>query len=99
MNQQNSRSHLVNPGARQEIIPASSFNLNTELLEPWKPVSSFSQFVEIDSAMMKPLLMDVHGKAQLLLLVLSVNNEPFCNQFVNLHELALWLIQRRHQNL
>ncbi|CAB77777.1 hypothetical protein [Arabidopsis thaliana] len=59
----NSRSHLVNPGARQEIIPASSFNLNTELLEPWKPVSSFSQFVEIDSAMMKPLLMDVHETA------------------------------------
>lgn len=53
----------MNPGARQEIIPASSFNLNTELLEPWKPVSSFSQFVEIDSAMMKPLLMDVHETA------------------------------------
>lgn len=54
----------MNPGARQEVIPASSFNLNPE---PWKPVSSFSQFVEVDSAMMKPMLMDVHGKAQLLL--------------------------------
>ncbi|VVB07063.1 unnamed protein product [Arabis nemorensis] len=57
------RSYLVNPGARQEIIPASSFNLNPEHLEPWKPVSSLSksnQFVEIDSTMMKPLFMDVH---------------------------------------
>ncbi|KAL1209344.1 hypothetical protein V5N11_025122 [Cardamine amara subsp. amara] len=60
---QNSRSYLVNPGARQEIIPASSFNLNPEPLEPWKPVSLFSQFVEIDSAKMKPMLMDVHDKA------------------------------------
>ncbi|XP_010455950.1 PREDICTED: uncharacterized protein LOC104737458 isoform X4 [Camelina sativa] len=60
----NSRSYLVNPGARQEIIPASSFKLSPEPLEPWKPVSSsFSQFVEIDSAMMKPLLMDVHETA------------------------------------
>ncbi|KAL0712128.1 hypothetical protein Bca4012_019106 [Brassica carinata] len=60
------RSYLVNPGAKQEIIPASSFNLNPDHLEPWKPVSSLnksSQFVELDSAMMKPLLMDVHDKA------------------------------------
>nr|VDC91829.1 unnamed protein product [Brassica oleracea] len=61
-----SRSYLMNPGAKQEIIPASSFNLNPDHLEPWKPVSSLnksSQFVELDSAMMKPLLMDVHDKA------------------------------------
>ncbi|KAG2331307.1 hypothetical protein Bca52824_002487 [Brassica carinata] len=61
------RSYLVNPGAKQEIIPASSFNLNPDHLEPWKPVSSLnksSQFVELDSAMMKPLLMDVHGKEE-----------------------------------
>ncbi|CAH2071874.1 unnamed protein product [Thlaspi arvense] len=61
-----SRSYLVNPGTKQEIIPASSFNLNPQHLDPWKPVSSFSksnQFVELDSAMMKPLLMDVHEKA------------------------------------
>ncbi|CAA7047102.1 unnamed protein product [Microthlaspi erraticum] len=61
------RSYLMNPGTRQEIIPASSFNLNhPQNLEPWKPVSSFtksSQFVELDSALMKPLLMDVHEKA------------------------------------
>ncbi|CAG7881733.1 unnamed protein product [Brassica rapa] len=60
------RSYLMNPGAKQEIIPASSFNLNPDHLEPWKPVSSLnksSQFVELDSAMMKPLLMDVHDKA------------------------------------
>ncbi|KAF8053292.1 hypothetical protein N665_1436s0008 [Sinapis alba] len=59
------RSYLMNPGAKQEIIPASSFKLNPEHLEPWKPVSSLnrsSQFVELDSAMMRPLLMDVHGK-------------------------------------
>lgn len=60
------RSYLVNPGAKQEIIPASSFNLNPDHLEPWKPASSLnksSQFVELDSSMMKPLLMDVHDKA------------------------------------
>lgn len=60
------RSYLVNPGAKQEIIPASSFNLNPDHLEPWKPVSPLnksSQFVELDSSMMKPLLMDVHDKA------------------------------------
>lgn len=62
---QSNRSYLVNPGAKQEIIPASSFNLNPDHLEPWKPVSSLnksSQFVELDSSMMKPLLMEVHGK-------------------------------------
>uniref|UniRef100_A0A1J3DZ03 Uncharacterized protein n=1 Tax=Noccaea caerulescens TaxID=107243 RepID=A0A1J3DZ03_NOCCA len=60
------RSYLVNPGARQEIIPATSFNLNPQNLEPWKPICSFtksSHFVELDSAMMKPLLMDIHEKA------------------------------------
>ncbi|CAN8247973.1 unnamed protein product [Cochlearia groenlandica] len=63
----NSRSFLVNPGAKQEIIPASSLSMNpTDHLEPWKPVCSFSQssqFVELDTAMMKPLLIAVHERA------------------------------------
>uniref|UniRef100_A0A1J3K4B0 Uncharacterized protein n=1 Tax=Noccaea caerulescens TaxID=107243 RepID=A0A1J3K4B0_NOCCA len=65
----NNRCYLVKPGTRREIIPASSFNLNSQHLEPWKPVSS--QFVELDSAIMKPLLMDVHETKASESLVLS----------------------------
>lgn len=55
--------YLVSPGMKQEIIPASSFNLKPDQLEPWKPIGSLAnsgQFVEIDSAMMRHVLIDVH---------------------------------------
>lgn len=89
---QSSRSYLMNPGAKQEIIPASSFNLNPDHLEPWKPVSSLnksSQFVELDSAMMKPLLMDVHGKGKSSFAssTLKLVNSFSCY----LYKLSLWL--------
>jgi len=62
---QTSRAYLVNPGGRKyEILPESSFNLKSQLLEPLKPFSSFSKsnhFLEFDSTMMKHRLMDVHG--------------------------------------
>lgn len=97
---QSSRSYLMNPGAKQEIIPASSFNLNPDHLEPWKPVSSLnksSQFVELDSAMMKPLLMDVHGKGKAHLRLL-LSNWLIAFLVIYINFLCGW-VQIRHQNL
>ncbi|XP_010542874.1 PREDICTED: uncharacterized protein LOC104815946 [Tarenaya hassleriana] len=54
---------LLNPGTKQDIVPSSSFNLKPDQLEPWKPVGSLcklGQLMEIDSAMMRPVLIDVH---------------------------------------
>ncbi|EOA37843.1 hypothetical protein CARUB_v10011433mg [Capsella rubella] len=59
-----SQTCLVNPGRRKhELILESSFNLRPHLLEPLKPFCSLSKsnhFVECNSTMMKPRLMDVH---------------------------------------
>ncbi|XP_010522690.1 PREDICTED: uncharacterized protein LOC104801216 isoform X2 [Tarenaya hassleriana] len=55
--------YLVNLGTKQEIIPARSINLKPDQSEPWKPAGSMcklGQLVEIDSSMMRPLLVDVH---------------------------------------
>ncbi|XP_010474956.1 PREDICTED: uncharacterized protein LOC104754456 isoform X2 [Camelina sativa] len=60
-----SRACLVNLGGRKhELILESSFNLKPHLLEPLEPFCSLSKsnndFVEFNSTMMKPSLIDVH---------------------------------------
>ncbi|CAH2039037.1 unnamed protein product [Thlaspi arvense] len=60
------RACLLNPGGRRQeiIIPENCFSLKLRHSEPWKPFCSVrksNHFLEFDSTMMKPSLLDVHG--------------------------------------
>jgi hypothetical protein len=96
---QTSRAYLVNPGGRKyEILPESSFNLKSQLLEPLKPFSSFSKsnhFLEFDSTMMKHRLMDVH----------ETGPDPVClslgitQQYARKEEVLEFLLSRSEEEL
>ncbi|ESQ36597.1 hypothetical protein EUTSA_v10007898mg [Eutrema salsugineum] len=75
------RAYLVNPGGRKpEIRRENNYNLKLEHLEPWKPFCSLrksNHFVEFDSTMMKPRVLDVHetGQEEVIELLLSRADE------------------------
>lgn len=89
---QDSRHLLPSSGARHEIISSRSLTLRPhQYEEPWKHISGLSesnQFVQFDSTVKKPVLIDVQGLLIILwMLWLFEDHFPLVIEVIITHHL------------